>query len=396
MTLVNDNSQYYRKPVHTPDHSEEQSQLFTATILTLDWERGVATLQDTRTNSTLKEVSVFPATSNSTESTDVTMPEEGSTYLCAPIYFSGGHMKVALVTPILTDTVRSQDAIAYKLATITPGLNRRRRGLYRKAYPGQRAVSMSSGYTEKTDIAWDKSSQDLSRDKLDSFRRQWTQTTGRKVTYTDSGLEFQGAVSRPNATGVTPVTLPDGSLDYTVYLQPGAQPKDRYVSGKPDVIALSEHAVRVQEYALDYPLPLEVLQTDLLDFTLGTTADPWQRTTIQTTNGISFDSEAYLANQGFDAPISGTPLGPTLNDGITPQRRGFILEVTSGTLVGSTRFDTSTYGKVLKPTLSPYTQLGRFGADFESSYLPVNDNVDHVEARLAASCHSVRFPYAQN
>lgn len=85
-----------------------------------------------------------------------------------------------------------------------------------------------------------------------------------------------------------------------------------------------------------------------------------------------------------------------MNEGVTPQRRGFIVESTSGTLVGYSRFDKSTYGKVLKPVLSPYTQQGRFGADFESGYLSVNDSADHTEARLAASCHSVRFPYEQN
>jgi hypothetical protein len=255
---------------------------------------------------------------------------------------------------------------------------------------------MSSGYTEKTDIGWDKASQDFSRDKLDSHRRQWTQMTGTRITYTHSGLEFQGAVSRPDADGVTPVTLPDGSKDYTVYLAPGAVPKDRYVSGKQDVIAFSENTVRVQEYALDYPLPPEILQTALLDFALGTTSDPWQRTTTQTTGGVSFDSEAYLVNQGFDHPTYGTPLGPTVNEGVTPQRRGFIVESVTGTLVGYNLFDQSTYGKVLKPVLSPYTQQGRFGADFDSSYLAVVDSTDHTEARLAASCYSVRFPYEYN
>jgi hypothetical protein len=237
----------------------------------------------------------------------------------------------------------------------------------------------------------------MSRDWLNTHRRQWTQVTGRRVTYTDSGLVFQGSVSRPDADGVTSVTLPDGSKDYTVYLQPGAQPSDRYVNGKQDVIPFTENATRVQEYALDYPLPPEIFQTDLLDFVLGTTADPWQRTTVQTTGGVSFDSESYLVNQGFDSPTGeGTPLGPTLAEGITPQRRGFIVESVAGTLVGYSRFDKATYGKVLKPVLSPYTQLGRFGADFESSYLAVNDSTDHVEARLAADAYAVRFPYEQN
>lgn len=395
MAIVTNNSQQYPDSIHTPRLGEEQNQLFVATVLTVDWERTVVTLQDIRTGSILREV-MLPAASSSAESTDVVMPEEGSTYLCAPIHYTGGFVKIALITPVVTDKVRAQDAIGYKLSTDTPVYNRRKRGLYRKAYPGQRATSMSSGYTEKTDTGWDKSAQDLSRDKLDSLRRQWTQTTGRKIVYTDSGLEFQGAVNRPGAAGVAKVTLPDGSLDYPVFLAPGAQPSDRYVGGKPDVIAFAEQTTRVQEYALDYPLPSEVFQTSLLDTVLGTVADPWQRTTIKTLNGISYDSETYLANQTFDAPVTGTPVGPTLNEGVTPQRRGFIKESVSGTLVGYNLFDTITYGKVLKPVLTPYTQLGRFGADFDSSYLPVVDSTDHVEARLAASCHAVRFPYDQN
>jgi hypothetical protein len=396
MSLVNDNSNMYRGQLHSPTHAEEAYQVFAAIVLSVDWEREVVTLQDLRTNSTIQDVGIFPANANSTESTDVQMPEEGSTYLCVPVQYTKGFMKVALITPIVTDTQRTKDAIGFKLLDITPGYNRRKRGNFRKAYPGQRAVSMSSGYTEKTDIGWDKSTPDLTRDKLDSSRRQWTQLTGRRISYTDSGLEFHGSVSRPNAAGVTPVTLPDGSKDYTVYLQPGAVPKDRYVSGKQDVIALSENVLRVQEYALDFPLPYEILQTALLDTVLGTTANPWQRTTVQTTNGISYDSESFLADQQFDHPISGTPVGPTMGEGVTPQRRGFILESASGTLVGYNLFDTTTYGHVLKPVLSPYTKAGRFGADFESGYNAVTDSVDHVEARLAASAYTLRFPYEYN
>jgi hypothetical protein len=396
MAITSTVAHNYRPPLHAAQRSEEQFQVFIGTILTIDWEAGIATIKDTRTGSILRDINVLPATSNSSESTDVSVPEEGSSYLCVPLFYDGGYQQIALLTPILTDMQRARDAIAYKLAVTIPTVNRRVRGNYRKAYPGQRAVSMASGYTEKTDLGWDKSSQDMSRDKLDAHRRQWTQMTGTRVSYTSSGLEFKGTINRPDATGVTPVTLPDGSTEAVVYLQPGATPKDRYVSGQQDVIAFSENTVRVQEYALDYPLTPEVLQSDLLDTILGTASDPWQRTTIQKKGNISYDSETYLAEQSYDHPIQGTPLGPTLNEGITPQRRGFIVESTSGTLVGYNRFDHSTYGMVLKPVLSPYTQQGRFGADFESGYLPAVDSADHAEARLAASCHSVRFPYEYN
>ena len=396
MALVNDNSSFYRDHLHVATKQEEAFQVFLGVVMSVDMEREVVTVQDLRTGTIITDISIIPANSNSNESTDVQMPEEGSTYLCVPTQYTNGFMKVALITPVMTDTSRAKDAIGYKLLSKTPEYNRRKRGNYRKAYPGQRSVSMASGYTEKTDIGWDKSSQDLSRDWLNSHQRQWTQMTGRKVTYTDSGLTFQGSINRPNAANLLPVILPDGSKDYPVFLQPGAKPSDRYVNGKQDVIQFVENTTRVQEYALDYPLPAEILQTDLLDTVLGTTADPWQRTTIQTMGGVSYDSESFLVNQTYDHPVTGTPLGPTLSEGITPQRRGFIVEHTMGTLVGYSRFDKSTYGKVLKPVLTPYTQQGRFGADTESGYLPVNDSSDHVEARLAASAYSLRFPYEQN
>jgi hypothetical protein len=365
----------------------------------MDWERGIASLMDTRNGAILREVNILPANSNSAESSDVAMPEEGALFLTVPIFYDNGYVQYALLTPVVTDIQRSQDVIGYNMGTKVPIVNRRVRGNYRKAYPGQRAVSMASGYTEKVDAGWDKSSQDMTRDRLDTHRRLWVQMTGTRFQYTHSGIEFKGAVTRPGASTVTPVVLPDGSKESVVYLQPNAQPSDRYISGEQDVIAWSEQTDRVQEYALDYPLTPEILQSSLLDFALGTTADPWQRTTIQTTGEISFDSESYLANQGFDHPIAGAesaPVGPTLAEGITPQRRGFIAEKTTGTLVGYNLFDKSTYGMVLKPVLSPYTQQGRFGADFESGYIPAVDSADHVEARLAASCHSIRFPYEYN
>jgi hypothetical protein len=89
-----------------------------------------------------------------------------------------------------------------------------------------------------------------------------------------------------------------------------------------------------------------------------------------------------------------------LNEGATPQRRGYIMEKVAGTLVGYNLFDPLTYGKVLKPQLFVGTQkqpyLGKFGTSVESGYNPVVDSQDHAEARLAASCLAIRFPYEQN
>ena len=39
---------------------------------------------------------------------------------------------------------------------------------------------------------------------------------------------------------------------------------------------------------------------------------------------------------------------------------------------------------------------GRFGADVSSGYDTVQDSDMHAEARLAASCYSIRFPYEYN
>ena len=55
---------------------------------------------------------------------------------------------------------------------------------------------------------------------------------------------------------------------------------------------------------------------------------------------------------------------------------------------------------MLKPQLFVGTQaqpsLGKFGTSVESGYNGVVDSTDHAEARLAASCLAIRFPYEQN
>jgi hypothetical protein len=109
-----------------------------------------------------------------------------------------------------------------------------------------------------------------------------------------------------------------------------------------------------------------------------------------------------MINQGWDHPDNTlvSPVGPTTNEGATPQRRGYIIEKSQGTLVGYSLFDPLTYGLVLKPQLFTGTpassSLGKFGSSVESGYNAVVDSADHAQARLAASCFSIRFPYDQN
>jgi hypothetical protein len=398
MTIINDNSRMYRPGITDRTREEEQFQVFLGRILTVDHERIVCTLEDLRTKTTYQNVSVWPANSNSFESTDVQMPEEGATCLCVPLHYDGGFSQVAILSYTLQETLRAMDAIAMRPMEEVGVYNQRRRGTYRKAYQGQKTVSMASGYTEKVDEGWDKQARDLSRDYLNTYRREWTQTTSRKVNYTDAGVSFSGQVHRPDADSLVACILPDGSKEFISYLQPGAKLEDRYNSGKQDVTAFVEHTTKVQEFALDYPVPVEILQSDLLDTILGTVSDPWQRTQIKQTGDISHDDKTFLIQQDADHPYSRShkPVGSTTAEGATPQRKGFMIEHTEGTLVGYNRFDKVTYGKVLKPVLFPATKAGRFGSDVESGYLPVEDSNDHVEARLAASAFSMRFPYEYN
>ena len=394
----------YRLPLSDYTREMEQFRVFIGTVMSVDYERMVCTIEDLRSRFIYREVTVFPSSHSTYESTDIQMPEEGSSCLCVPIHYAGGHAQIAILTWITTHTKQAIDAIAEKPFDTIPGLNERKRGNFRKAYAGQSAVSMSNGYTERLSTGWDKSSQGLDRENVDAPSRTWSQITSRHVKYSDAGAYFEGPVVRPGATNITPTTMPDGSREYTLFLQPNAALSDRYINSKQDITPYSERVTRVQEFSLDYALPPEAIQTSLIDFVLGTTADLWGRTTITTQGKFQVDSLTYFANQDFDHPTNNqaVPLGPTLNEGATPLRKGFIVEHSEGTLVGYNIFDTSTYAQVLKPVLSALTTNtapnggGRFGADFESGYNPVTDSPDHVEARLAASCRSVRFPSEYN
>jgi len=388
----------YREPVSAHTRDMEQFAVFLGTVMSVDWERHVCTVEDLRTRVVYREVGILPASHSTYESTDVQMPEEGSTCLCVPIFYVGGHSQIAVLTWTVSHAKQAMDAIARKDYDTIPGLNERKRGNFRKAYPGQRSSSSMDGYTERYNPGWDRSSRGLDREAVDPHRRTWSTVTSRHVDYSDAGPRFEGPAVRPDADGVSPTTMPDGSREYVVFLQPRAKLSDRYLGGKQDVLPFTERVLRVQEFALDYPLPPEVMQTDLLDHVLGTTQDPWKRTTLTAQGKFQVDSATYLADQDFDHPTdtSKHPVGPTLGEGATPARKGFVVEHAEGTLVGWNRFDKGTYGKVLKPVLSALTHDGRFGADFQSGYNPAADSTDHAEARLAAACYSTRFPSEYN
>ena len=403
--LVRDNRDMYPRTAFERPVSKEAYELFPVEVMSVDYARMTLTVQDPRDFFVYTGVGTFPANYASAEGTDVSMPEPGAVGVAAPFcYENGGFKQIMIVAWVVSKTTSAVDAVAFRPvqgSEAIKGWTDRRRGTYRKAYPGQRTSVSTSGLSEREGGGWDRQSSDWSRDRLDTERRQWTRMTGRGVEYTDAGVSYRGSVSRPGATGgtISPSLLPDGTQQYVQYLAPNAVPADRYVSGKQDVMPFAEHTELVQEFSLDYAVPYEALQTPLMDGILGTTASPWGRTTVTQPSGqVAYDNETYMATQGWDHPsVSARPaVGPTTNEGRTPLRRGYILERAQGTLVGYNLFDKSTYGLVLKPVLFPYNYMGRFGADVQSGYLPVKDSADHEEARLAASCLAVRFPYEQN
>src|SRR5271154_1077537 len=407
MAAIRDNTKFYPPQPFERTKTRIENEVYLVEVLSVDFERRVLTVRDIKDGLVYSEINIFPANISSFEGMDINMPEAGAIGVATNYAFTtGGFKQPMVISWVHFQTYIGIDAIANRPlgGDRIQGYSDRTRPVYRKAFPGQRTSTYTGGYAERIDYAWDRQGADLTRDKQDSDKRQWTQIAGRKVSYSDAGVSYQGSISRPTASNLIPVMLPDGTKEYISYLAPKSQPSDRFVSGKQDVIPFAEHTELVQEYSLEYPVPYEILQTSLLDTILGTTADPWKRTTVTPVNGttIAFDSETYVVNQGWDDPYDDrvSAVGPTTNEGATPQRRGYILEKVAGTLVGYNLYDPLTYGYVLKPQLFIGTpnqpNLGKFGSSVESGYNQVVDGIDHAEARLGSSCLAIRFPYEQN
>jgi len=399
--MINDNSHGYLPAPDDFSRLDDKYQPFLAHILSVDYERKVCTIQDDRNQMVFSEVRILPASYSSVTATDVNMPEEGAACLALKIAYNNGFAEVAIVSYLVDNTVNGIDAIAHRTIEGIPGWRERTRGTYRKTYPGQHTTVLTGGYSQKTDEGWDHLASDFSRDKLDVNSRTHTETTSRQVRYTDAGLEFSGPVNRPGAIGIHPSILPDGSKQYIVHLFDTIL-SHRYLEGvgTSDIIAFSEKTEKIQEFALDYAVPQEILQDKLLDTILGTTRPPAERTKVNLSadGKIYVDDETFLVSQDSDHPYSRDTkaVGPITGEGTTPRRRGWIIEKTEGTLVGHNQFDQTTYGLVLKPVVFPYTRLGRFGADVESSYIPVQNDPFKVEAQVAASTFSFKFPSEHN
>jgi hypothetical protein len=184
---MQDQTPYYRPNISDRRRDQEEFQVFMAEVLTIDHERKVCTLRDLHTNVSYQGVQLFPAHHSSYEGTDVNMPEVGSRCAAAHVASNAGFFNVVILSWITSDTNRAQQGIAIRAidSKEMQGWNQRVRGSYRKAYPGQRTVTNSHGYSDRQDDGWDRLSADLSRHQLDPDRRTWTQTTSRSV-YNDA------------------------------------------------------------------------------------------------------------------------------------------------------------------------------------------------------------------
>ena len=275
---VDSNVPYYPTPPFQRHNVSLANKLYLVEVLSVDFDQRRLTVKGMEDGLVYSNVTVFPANLSSMEGIDINMPEQGTIGVACNLTYEGGFRNTIVVSWVHSQTYVNIDAIASRpvKGDRIQGWSNRLRGTYRKAYPGQKSASYTGGYTEKIDTAWDRQAADWTRDRQDPDKRQWTQIAGRRVHYSDAGVAYQGTVNRPGAGGsIVPVLLPDGTQEYVPYLAPGTQPIDRYRDKKKDVIAFSEHTELVQEFALDYPVPYEILQTSLLDTVLGVTASPW-------------------------------------------------------------------------------------------------------------------------
>ena len=380
--------------------TDEWLQPFPISVVRVDYEHHSLSVRSSLDGNVFDDVTVFPVGSSGAENNDIDMPEIGWSGMGSFYNVRRGSMQMCVLAWTPSGMPFNFEAAATRPFVDMPGRSTRKRGVHRKAYPGQRSRTTSMGLHEHDGSGWERMASDMSQDRLDPNRREWIQMTGRAVTHTEAGLRYNGPVVRPGAdvTLVPPEVLPDGKTQQVVYLADSKSRSSRYSSGVADMLPVSEVLDRIQEFGLDFPLPHEVLSSPLLDEVLGTRADVWGRTKVVKQGITSRDDQSFLADQGIDHPHAGdrTAVGPTSREGSTPRRRGFILEKAQGTLVGYNVWDKATYGKVLKPTIWPLTKTGRFGTDTTTGHEAVVPSPDHVESRLAATAFMVRFPYEYN
>lgn len=372
--------------------------LFLGKVEFVDYEQKKLSIRDLARNILYQYVDLFPSSGSSSTSTEEFSPEKGTYCVCGNIAQGSGFVKIIVIAWITSGIESGLKFQAIRTKALPKGLNKRSRGVYRKVYPGQKVTNTTEGFSEKLDSGWDRTSSDYSQDILDSISRERLESTGTHVKLDYSGVQISGEVVRPGASNIKEVVLPDGSTRQVLFLKNNSS-YDRYETGSYNSIPIVERLSRIQEFGLDYPVPVEIVREPELDEILGTTTTPFDKTKLVTlTNNQKVDDQTQIIDQQVDHPydVDETPVGFSKNDAISYRRKGYILEKSEGTLVGYNLWDTSTYGSILKTSIFPSTRDGRFSSSTESGHTPVTRSTDEAESLLAATAMMMRFPSEYN
>ena len=112
----------YKLPMSEYTREMEQFSVFVGTVVSVDWERHVCSVEDIRSKYVYREVGLIPCSHSTYESTDIRMPEEGSLCVCAPVAYLGGHSQVAILSWVESQAKQAVDSIARKDFDTIPGL----------------------------------------------------------------------------------------------------------------------------------------------------------------------------------------------------------------------------------------------------------------------------------
>src|SRR5271166_3360994 len=206
MPPVRENTRLYHGAPFERYSGRIANEIFIVEVLSVDFERRVLTMQDLKDGLIYSNVQHFPANISSFEAVDINMPEPGAMGLACNWAYDGGYHQPIVIAWIHNQNPSGIDMIASRPITgdQIQGYSDRLRPSYRKAWPGTKTSVYTGGYSEKIDTAWDRQAADLTRDKQDPNKRQWTQIAGRRVQYSDAGVSYTGSINRPTATNLKP------------------------------------------------------------------------------------------------------------------------------------------------------------------------------------------------
>src|SRR5271157_483309 len=202
MPPVRDNSRLYPDTPFERYQDRIRSEVFIVEVLSVDFERRCLTVQDIKENLIYPDVTIFPASISSYETIGIDMPEAGAMGVAQNYDYEGSHRRLVITAWVNFQLYAGIDTIASRPLSgdQIQGFSNRVRPSYRKAWPGQKTSVYTGGFSEKIDTAWDRQAADLTRDKQDPNKRQWTQIAGRRVGYSDAGVQYTGSINRPTAT----------------------------------------------------------------------------------------------------------------------------------------------------------------------------------------------------